>query len=100
MLTTGGESAFTYRGGLVLASLATACMVAALPGEENRLTAVLTARPVEWVGQRSYCIYLWHWTSILIVDVAWPDAARNSVLLLVYLDVAACVRLAGVCWSS
>ena len=99
MLTTGGESAFTYRGGLVLASLATACMVAALPGEENRLTAVLTARPVEWVGQRSYGIYLWHWPAILIVDAAWPAAAPDSVSWWVSRAVALGVTLALAAWS-
>ena len=35
MLTVDGERAFAYRGGLVIASLATACMVAALPGDRK-----------------------------------------------------------------
>jgi len=99
MLTAGGESAFTYRGGLVLASLATVCMVAALPGEETRLTAVLKARPLEWVGQRSYGIYLWHWPAILIVDAAWPPAAPDSASWWVSRAVALGATLALAAWS-
>lgn len=78
MMTVNGDGAFAYRGGLLLASLATAAMVASLPGRETRLTAVLKARPIEWVGLRSYGIYLWHWPVILIVDAAWPPAAPDA----------------------
>lgn len=78
MLTVDGEGAFAYRGGLVIASLATACMIAALPGRPTALTRVLTLRPIEWVGERSYGIYMWHWPAILIIDAAWAPAAADS----------------------
>ncbi|MEO6394253.1 MAG: acyltransferase, partial [Pyrinomonadaceae bacterium] len=65
------ESAFTYRGGLVLASALSAAAVVALPGVPNIFTRLCERRPIAWVGERSYGIYLWHWPTILIVNAAF-----------------------------
>lgn len=61
------ESHFTYRGGLVLASLLSGTAVASLPGGRSIFSRVCELRPIAWVGERSYGIYLWHWPVLLIV---------------------------------
>jgi len=99
MLTLDGESAFTYRGGLVLASLASAGMVAALPGPATSLTRVLSLKPIEWVGVRSYGIYMWHWPAILIVEAAWPAVTVDSFSWWVSRVVALGLTLGAAAWT-
>ena len=58
---------FTFRGGLLLASLATAVLIAsAISG--GTFTRVLELPGMRWIGDRSYGIYLWHWPVILVVN--------------------------------
>ena len=62
------HTAFTFRGGILLASLATAVLVLAAVEAPGRLRTVLDLPALRWVGERSYGLYLWHWPVILIVD--------------------------------
>lgn len=75
------ESAFTYRGGLVLASLLSAMAVATLPGRLNIFTRFCELRPIAWVGERSYGIYLWHWPVLLIVNATVERLAESQTLV-------------------
>jgi peptidoglycan/LPS O-acetylase OafA/YrhL len=78
MVTVDGGSAFAYRGGIALASLLTAVMVASLPGRSSAFTSLHRWRPLAWVGERSYGIYLWHWPVILLVAELRPPVAPGS----------------------
>jgi peptidoglycan/LPS O-acetylase OafA/YrhL len=49
-----------YRGGFLLLALATAVLLAAVTTPGSVLGALLGIRPLRWVGERSYGIYLWH----------------------------------------
>jgi peptidoglycan/LPS O-acetylase OafA/YrhL/lysophospholipase L1-like esterase len=73
-----GASAVTYRGGLVLASVLSAAMVAVLPGSTTPFTRLAELAPLEWIGQRSYGIYLWHWPVILLVTAVAPATAPGE----------------------
>ncbi|MHB1290431.1 acyltransferase family protein, partial [Georgenia sp.] len=74
MLTIRQPSTFTFRGGILLASLLTAVLLAGLLGPTGPVRALMRLRPLEWLGERSYGIYLWHWPIILVVDELVPTA--------------------------
>ena len=65
------DNPFTYRGGILLASAATAVLVAGLlpvAAKPSRWPAAMTTAPLTWVGRRSYGIYLWHWPVVVVID--------------------------------
>ncbi|HEY2518637.1 MAG TPA: acyltransferase family protein [Streptosporangiaceae bacterium] len=70
ILGTGEYSAFVYRGGMVLLSVATLLVVGAAASPASRVGQVLGARPLRWIGVRSYGIYLWHYPIIVLTTPA------------------------------
>ncbi|MBO0714156.1 MAG: acyltransferase, partial [Acidimicrobiales bacterium] len=56
---TDQYSAFLYRGGLVLLSLATVLVVIAATHPASTVGRALGRQPLRWIGVRSYGIYLW-----------------------------------------
>jgi peptidoglycan/LPS O-acetylase OafA/YrhL len=76
------ERAATFRGGITLASLATAVLVAGLLDRGGSRLAPwqrLADHPVlTWVGVRSYAIYLWHWPVILLVAGDLPSVPGTT----------------------
>ncbi|GAA5024804.1 hypothetical protein GCM10023258_17160 [Terrabacter aeriphilus] len=80
------QSSLTFRGGIVLASVASAVLVMGLvehrPDGPTALQRVLRHPAATWVGQRSYSIYLWHWPVILLVALDNPSAPGTTSHLL------------------
>ncbi|HRI04077.1 MAG TPA: acyltransferase family protein [Pyrinomonadaceae bacterium] len=68
------EAPFTYRGGLLQASILSAATVAVLPGHATIFTKLCKIRALAWVGERSYGIYLWHWPVLLVVLTFIPPS--------------------------
>ncbi|HUW03914.1 MAG TPA: acyltransferase family protein [Acidimicrobiales bacterium] len=78
VLTVDSDSTFTYRGGILLASVLSAVVVASLPGSATSFTRLHGLGPLPWIGERSYGIYLWHWPVILIAAEIAPAVAPGS----------------------
>ena len=69
----------------LLPVVATAVIIAASgSGHLNEPAAYLSIRPMVWVGQRSYGIYLWHWPMLVLINAEFGPLsapARFAVLL-------------------
>jgi len=91
---TGEYSPFIYRGGMVLLSLGTALIVAAVASPASRLGRVLGWQPLRWLGVRSYGIYLWHFPIIVLTS---PADGRDTLTRAV-LQVAASIGCAALSW--
>jgi peptidoglycan/LPS O-acetylase OafA/YrhL len=92
---TNEYSAFLYRGGMVLLSLATCLVVAAVAHPGGRIGRILGVGPLRWTGVRSYGIYLWHYPVIVLTTatvVAGTDLTRD------FFQVAATVIIADLSW--
>lgn len=83
---------FMYPWGLLLASLLTAVVVRGiLPDVEGApshfLASTLDARPLVWLGERSYGIYLWHWPLWVLFSLATSWRAPHIALSVVIISV-------------
>ncbi len=92
---TGQFSPFTYRGGMLLLSVATAAVVAACACPGGLVGRALGRRPLRWIGVRSYGIYLWHYPVIVLTTPAnsTEDPVRAAV------QIAASILLASLSWK-
>jgi peptidoglycan/LPS O-acetylase OafA/YrhL len=88
-------SPFLYRGGFVLLSVATALAVATLAHPASRLGPILGCRPLRWVGERSYGIYLWHFP---IVVLTTPSGTHEPEWWRATLQLAATFGVSALSW--
>ncbi len=92
-LRLGEFQPFLYRGGLAAVSLATAALIVAVAHPYTRLgRGLLGWRPLRWIGERSYGIYLWHWPVFMVTRPQLDVPFDGAPLLVVRL--AATVGLA------
>lgn len=92
---TDQYSPFIYHGGLVLLTIATVLVVAALAHPASRLGPALGWGPLRWIGVRSYGIYLWHFPIIVLTS---PSRPHDPSLLRDALQVGATIAIAALSW--
>ncbi len=90
----GQYSPFLYRGGLVVLSVATVAVVAAVACPGTLVGAALGWQPLRWLGARSYGIYLWHYPVIVLTTPlnAGENLGRAAG------QIAASVIIAALSW--
>jgi len=93
--TTTEYSAFLFRGGLVMLSVATAAVVVAVSHPHSRLAWVLSGRLLQWIGVRSYGIYLWH---VPVIVLTTPITIERASAPVAVAQVAATFGLAALSW--
>lgn len=89
-------SQFLYRGGFVLLSLFTVMAIAGLTHPAAKLSGVMGAGPMRWLGVRSYGIYLWH---APIIALTTPNADHGVQLWRAALQVGASIGIAALSWK-
>ncbi len=68
---SNGYTAFAYRGGIALAAVLSALLVGVLAEREPTVVGrVLSLRPLAWLGERSFAVYLWHYPLLLVMNPA------------------------------
>lgn len=79
-----GTQPFWYRGGLALASVAAAVVIAAITLPNSILGKFFSLKPIVWLGTRSYGIYLWHYPLLLLMN---PNNAGDPGVLKIAIEL-------------
>ena len=95
MATLNQFGTFTYRGGLQLATGLSAVVILVVSHPAIRGARVLATPVLQWIGRRSYAIYLWHWPIFQLtrpnVDIAlsgWPLTVLRLAVVVTAADLS------------
>ncbi|NNM00924.1 MAG: acyltransferase, partial [Gammaproteobacteria bacterium] len=61
----------------------------AAAGTRDPARRVLASRPLQWVGDRSYSWYLWHWPALALLSICVPGANGWQIALVAFLSLIA-----------
>jgi len=86
------SNATLYRIAFPLAAIFGCFTLTSLVHPASRFVPLISKKPLLWIGQRSYGIYLWHWVIFQImrpgIDLAGDVWAINAVRILIVLGLA------------
>ncbi len=86
------SDATLYRIAFPLAGLFGCAIITSLVHPASRFAPLLSTKPILWIGERSYAIYLWHWIIFQVtrpsVDLAGATWALYALRLLIVFALA------------
>jgi hypothetical protein len=91
MFTLGDQTSLTYQGGLQLASVLSAVLVVSVITTRGPLHKLFTAKPLEWIGIRSYGIYLWHWPVLILLRQSLGSSVSGLEIGVLTCSMTLCV---------
>jgi peptidoglycan/LPS O-acetylase OafA/YrhL len=106
MAETHEGMAGLYQGGFLGAAVLTGLVIVASTREGTWVAWMLSRRPMQWLGARSYSLYLWHWPVVVwlkpssqadALELTWVNAAR---LLLTLVCAEASYRWVEKPWAA
>lgn len=77
-----------YRGGFFVISIITAVVIAVLAHPASRLGTIMGCKPLRWIGERSYSLYIWHFPVIILSTPNVDTDGVNILRLLIQLGVS------------
>lgn len=86
------SDATLYRVAFPLAGLFGCAIITSLVHPASRFAPLLSTKPILWIGERSYAIYLWHWIIFQVtrpsVDLAGATWALYALRILIVFALA------------
>ena len=84
-----------FRGGMLITSALTALVIVVSVTPQSVLSQILGIKPMQWIGKRSYGLYLWHWPVFQLtrprVDVdidGWQLFLIRIVVTLIIVEIS------------
>ncbi|MCE9621433.1 MAG: acyltransferase [Actinomycetia bacterium] len=79
VMTIGGK-VMSYPSAIALAPVLTTAVLLAFGDVRRNVgpSRLLALPPLQWIGGRSYAIYLWHWPLLVIGEVRWGPLSAGA----------------------
>ncbi|KRL63547.1 acyltransferase family protein [Lactobacillus psittaci] len=74
------QTSFPYRGGMLFFSVFTAILVAIIAHPGSHWNQIFTNRVFDWIGSRSYGIYLYQFPVMIFFENKFTDMANHAAL--------------------